>query len=173
MQGLPAGFAVGLPPAPFQSFIRLTADGYADFDYYVKGPMVEPVVATQPFSMLTTSSVGEFISGLGANPMTASQLGVLALLVFDCNNDPAPDVGPKITTRQPATDLIPYAIQDQIPVANRRTDESGIAGFVNVPLENVTVEAEVEGRTFGSTSFPILPGRITSGTLRVSYNKAY
>jgi len=173
MPGYPDGFAVGLPASPFQSYIRLVAPDYAPLDYYVKGPMIENVVATVPFSMVSISSLGEFLAGLGADPMTASQLGVLVMVVFDCNSDPAPNVQLKLTTRQPATDVIPWAIQDFIPVAGRPTDERGIAGFVNVPLENVTVEALIDGRSFGSTSFPVLPGRLTGGTLRPAYDKAY
>jgi len=174
-QGYPGGFAIGLPPAPFTSFIRLTAPGYADFDYYIKGPMNENVVATQPFSMVSLTSFGEFVAGLRVDPMRASQLGVLALLVFDCNSDPAVDVELKLTTGadSPEVDVVPFAIQDRIPVADRRTDVSGLAGFVNVPLGNVTVEALVDGRSFGSTSFPVLPGRLTSGTLRTNYVKGY
>jgi hypothetical protein len=173
--GLPPGFTVAVP-ATFEGFIRLSAPEYVPFDYYVGGPIVQDVVATQPFSMVSLTSLGEFISGLGADPVQASSLGVLALLVFDCNNDPAPDVNvvlADLEQRPTLQSAEPYAIQDRIPVPNRPTDQDGLAGFINLPIENVAVEGVIQGRRFGSRVIRIQPGRLTTGTIRADYSVGY
>jgi hypothetical protein len=103
-------------------------------------------------------------------------MGTLAVQVFDCNQDPAPDVEMRLTDQDQFSDLRtaqPWGVQDRIPVLNRPTDTDGIAGFIGLPTRNVAIEAVVNGRTFGSRSFRIGSNRLTTGTIRVSYDVGY
>jgi hypothetical protein len=139
--------------------------------------VVKDVPATQPFTLVSFSSLAEFVGGLGvADPLAQATLGTLAVQVFDCNGDPAPDVELKLTDQDQFPDLRmaqPWAVQDRIPVLNRPTDVSGNAGFIGLPARNIAVEASVLGRSFGSRSFRITPQRLTTGTIRVNYDVGY
>lgn len=176
LPGFPPGFSVTLA-SNFEGFVRVSAPNYLPLDYYILGPMREDVTATQAFSLVSETSAAEFLAGLGvANPLEAVSLGILAAQVFDCNNDPAPEVTLYLPdqAQQPALQSArPFATNDRLPKTNAATDDEGIAGFINLPPVNISVEAEVEGRRFGLRTFRIQPGRLTSGTIRPSYTLGY
>jgi hypothetical protein len=158
-------------PAGFVGFLRLTAPNYVIYDYYVGGPVTRNVVATQPFTLVSLSSFAEFATGLGADPAVAGTQGALAVQILDCNNDPAPEVELRLSdpARPSLQNAELWAAQGLIPVPNQPTDRAGVAGFINLPSENVAVEAFVAGKTFGGRSFRIQAGRLTTGTMRPQY----
>ncbi|HKO91103.1 MAG TPA: hypothetical protein VJU61_08125 [Polyangiaceae bacterium] len=166
----PPGVAVTLA-AGFVGYLRLTAPQYITYDYYVGGPMTKNVVATQPFAMVSETSFGEFALGLGANPMVVGTQGALAVQILDCNSDPAPGVELRLTDKERPTlqNAQLWAAQGGIPVPDQSTDASGIAGFINLPNENIAFEAYVANRTFGKRSFRVAAGRLTTGTIRPTY----
>lgn len=173
--GLPPGVRIALPVG-FEGFFRITAPGYIPYDYYLLGPMVSAVVQPQPFNLVSETSFVEFVRGMGADPAVVASQGVLAVQVLDCNSDPAPGVELRLADREDRPSLQTaqgWAIQRRIPVLNQVTDAQGLAGFINLPIENVVVEASVEGRVFGRTSFRIDVGRLTGATMRPSYATAY
>jgi len=169
----------GLPPSvtvPVTAgavvFLRLTAPEYVTYDYYVGGPMTQNVVATQPFTMVSNTSFGEFVLGLGADPTVVGAQGALAVQILDCNSDPAPGVQLRLSDpdRPSLQGALRWAAQGRIPVPDQVTDQDGVTGFLNLPKnENVAVEAFVAGQTFGGRSFHIEAGRLTTGTIRPSY----
>jgi len=174
--GLPPAMTVQLP-VQFQGFLRLTAPGYVLYDYYIGGPMLQDVIATQPFLLVSESYLLEIMQGLGvAAPSRSAGLGMLRVQVLDCNLDPAPGVELRLSDQdQPGDQLTAqaWANQARIPVLNAPTDDEGIAGFIDLPTENFVFEAVVNGRTFGSRTFPISPNRLTTGTIRVNYDVGY
>jgi hypothetical protein len=170
-EGLPPSMTAPLPYG-FEGFFRLEAEGYIPYDYFLGGPMVADVLATQPFNMISQSSLQEFSVGLGADPAVIASAGVLGLQVFDCNNDPAADVTLRLTDLDSRPSLLAaqaWAAVDRIPVLNRPTDNDGIGGFIMLPIENVVIEAEVLGRLFGRRGIVIRPGRLTAATIRPDY----
>jgi hypothetical protein len=67
---------------------------------------------------------------------------------------------------------LPWTIQDNLPVPGGSTNVDGLAGFINLPIENVRVEGEVNGIRFGGTTIRIEALRMTTGELRPFYNQA-
>jgi len=169
-ENVPPGIAASVT-AGFVGYLRLTAPDYVTYDYYVGGPMTQNVVATQPFAMVSLTSFGEFAVGLGAKPELVGTQGALAVQVLDCNSDPAPGVQLRLTDKDRPTlqNAQLWAAQGGIPVPDEVTDASGIAGFINLPNENIAFEAFVANRTFGKRSFRIVAGVLTTGTMRPSY----
>jgi hypothetical protein len=167
---LPTGFTDGL--------LRITVppgDVYFPYDYYIKGPITRDVIATQPFPLVTASAFADFVTGLGADPMVAGQLGTLGVQIYDCNQDPAKGVS-LVILNDPSTveGKIAWAQAGAVPVATTETDESGLTGFINLPGINLNVEAVVQGYHFGQRSFRVRPGRLTTGAIRaLGYANAY
>jgi hypothetical protein len=171
-------FSMGLP-RNFQGFLRLQATAtdpvYVTQDWYLQGPVARDIQNPQPFLMLSQSSLVEFVGGLGVDPMKPILgLGVLAVYVLDCDGNLAPGV----TLRLPdlsdaeAANVIPWGINRGIPVLDQPTDVSGIAGFIGLPLRNLVIEAEVNGRRFGNSPIPVRALRLTTGAIRPSYASA-
>jgi hypothetical protein len=166
-----AGVKIPLFPA-FEGFIRLQAEGYITQDYYINGPINGNIQLTQALSMVSLPSAAAFITRIGGDPAFAIQQGILAAQVFDCDNDEAANVTLVLSDPQQQQVARPFAQQDRLPIANRPTDDEGIAGFINLPPVAISVEAEVNGRRFGSRGFDIKPGVLTSGTIRPSYEES-
>jgi hypothetical protein len=158
-------------PAGFVGFLRLTAPDYVDYDYYIGGPMTKNAISTQPFTMVSTSSFVEFVQGLGANPQTAGGLGSLGVQILNCMEDPASGVQLRLSDpdRPELQGAEVWAAQGYLPVPGTLTDNTGVAGLINLPSVNLAVEAVIAGRTFGGRSFPIQAGRLTTGTIRPYY----
>jgi hypothetical protein len=160
-------------PRTFEGYMRLTAEGYIPQDWYLQGPLLNNVQNPLPFLMVSQQAFVDFSRGLGLDPLEVAPLGVLAVYVLDCDGNRAPDVTvrlPDAETDPALDDVVPWGIQRRIPVANRPTDVDGIAGFAKLPVKNISVEAVVNGRNFGLTSFRIEGGRLTTGAIRSVYS---
>src|SRR5262249_17804512 len=123
MPGYPPGIRVSLP-ARFQGYLRLEAPDYVGFDYYLGGPVLEHVTAPQVFPRLSQSQLLEFLYAFGVTDRELSAgMGVLAVQVFDCNHDPAPDVALRLSDENEPDVLAAaqsWALEDRIPLPDRR-----------------------------------------------------
>jgi hypothetical protein len=174
--------SITLPVAPLGQalFLRFSAPQYIPYDYYIEGPITGDVPLTQPIPLVSNSSYSDFVGGLGLDPVAASTLGTLGVQIFDCDQDPAPDVSLFLPDAEsiPALQqgVLAYYVTGpgQVPVPTSQTDNSGIAGFFKLPLINITVEAVWQGHHFGRTTIPIKEGRITTASIRaVGYANGY
>lgn len=163
-------------PAGFEGFLRITAQNYFPYDYYIGGPITGDVFLTQPFPLVTASAFGDFAAGIGVDPVAAGALGTLGVAIYNCDQEPAEGVA--LAFSDPADDLKTavgwaqgdgYPVRTEgYPVLTKLTDSSGTTGFVNLPPRNISIEAVIGTKHFGKRTFQIKPGRLTTGVMRAT-----
>jgi hypothetical protein len=175
-------YRIQLPtePVPFEGYLRLTADGYIQTEYYFSGPMVgnplnpdmPQVVIGQPITIPRVSSINEFFTRITPGAVRDENAGILALRVLNCDAQRSPNI-----TLELNTDGVPFALANNQPVGPDsdgsvpRTDTRGVAGFVNVPAGGTAIVEAVlpDGRRFGRNGLAVRPNQLTAGEIRTDY----
>lgn len=161
-------------PTGTTGFLRQSAPDHIQQDYYLLAPMLRDdaslASATAAFTLVGVTSLAGFVSDVGIPVDTG--LGILAVFVVDCDGKRVPDARLRLTELENRPELRTatyWAINARLPVVDVDTDADGIAGFVNMPLSSVEIEATVGGYPFGRTRFRVLGQRITAATIRPWY----
>jgi hypothetical protein len=125
------------------------------------------------FTLVANAALEGFLTDLGTS--ADAGLGILAVFIVDCDGNRVSGAKLRLTelSSRPELGVATYwAINRLLPVPDVLTDEDGIAGFVNVPIGSVEIEATIDGYAFGRTRFRVAPGRITAATIRPWYTTA-
>lgn len=164
---------ISFPYAFSNAVLRLSAPGYIDLDYMLGGPMIGTPgggldVQGQPVAMLSEASGATIHAALGF-PSVDPTLGVLTARTLDCNGQRAAGVTVEaLSGNMENATAFSLSNGQQVSPSILRTDERGVAGFINVPAQNIDVQARAPyGRTFAEyTTLQIRPYTITVAELR-------
>jgi hypothetical protein len=163
-------------PAGSEGFLRLMAGKHVMQDYYLLAPALVDDASlagpTNAFALVSNDSLAGFIADLGTT--VQPELGILAVFIVDCDGNRVPGARlrlPELTTK-PELQLQTakyFAINGHLPTLDVETEGDGTAGFVNMPLSNVLVEATINGYPFGSARLRVRGNRITAASIRPAY----
>jgi len=146
--------------------------GYLPTDYYFGGPLRGDVVGAGIF-VVSDRELALLSTDLGE--AYAPDLGLLAVRAVDCNGHPAAGV------RIEFEDLhgkpgASWAVHDALAVRGvdavltPPTDESGVAGFTNVPPGTTQYRALLpDGRSYGESAVRFRPDALTMAEARPNY----
>jgi hypothetical protein len=164
-------------PYAIDAFIRLTAPGYLQTEYYLGGPLLGsrdnmmmngvPVVVALPVTPILASDADDL--ALAVQHEREPGDAIVAMRTLDCNDEPTDGV-----TLSLSVDGVPFTFLTGQPSfgANQATDSGGLAGFANIAVpagsfSNVTVEGMApNGMTYGKINVTIRPGQLTQADIR-------
>jgi hypothetical protein len=157
-----------------EGFLRLTAPDHVSQDYYLLGPALvdDSSLAgpTNAFALVSNNSLAGFIADLGTK--VQPDLGILAVFIVDCDGNRVPGARlrlPELANKPELETAEYFAINGHLPTLDANTEADGTAGFVNMPLSNVLVEATINGYSFGSARLRVRGTRITAASIRPAY----
>jgi hypothetical protein len=149
---------VHLPvPQSFDGYVEITSPTGVPTMYFLNRPLMRDTVEVLPMvSRLTLGALAQQAS-IVLDPM----LGHLLIRVFDCVGAPASDV--ELSTNGGGT---PFVFVDGLPnVGVDVTADSGLGGFVNVPMGYAVLQGRLGPRdvVIGTASVVVRPDWFTYG----------
>jgi hypothetical protein len=133
-------------PIGFEGYLRLSAPGYLQTEYYFLGPMFgvpgwSDEIPPRRIRMWRQQTQVEIVQQLGLD--VSPEMGTLMLAVSDCEGHPAAGVQLELPS---ANSGLAWVETDDLITASippPSTDESGVAGFFRVNPGAVPVEASL------------------------------
>lgn len=167
-------------PYMFDGYLRLTAPGYIQNEYYFLAPILGSrdggqVIVGDPIGMPRIDTMDYFFDQFGGAARNPDQ-GTVALRVFDCDETyprtRAEGVRLELLTDNPTA--IGFTILNGLPAANNppfETDSRGVAGFGNLRPVSTIIRGMVDGEEFSRAAVTVRPNQLTQADLR--YNDTY
>lgn len=186
----PFVYQLGLPFG-FEGYLRLTAPGYIQSEYYFLGPLVggpngEPVVYGDGIGLPTNDTIDDFFAAFGQGAVREAGRGLIGLRVYDCRNE-LPEAQLARTQNQlrrasgVRLELVNAEARAWTLVGGRPaaaapgsdplpTDNRGVAGFFNIEPMALIVEAIApNGESYGRTNVTVRPDQLTQANIRPNY----
>jgi hypothetical protein len=186
VDGAPSSVVQIRLPYGFEAYLRLDAPGYVRTQYYFGGPLLGSedgsiVVLGEPISMHKSEDLASILEALDVE--SGADRGILMARTIDCAGALSDGVRLELlnTTGTPWAML--NGVMFSAPDLDVTTDVSGVAGFFDVPIGGVVVEASVRANctsdsdcsvpawvTFGRTATLIRPNVISQLEVRPDYS---
>lgn len=169
VEGEPAAFQMGLPFG-FEGFLRMTATGYLNTEYYFADELSmnleggdPPVVVGETITLPRGDRIQDFFDSVASTQDEAA--GILALRTFDCLGARASGV--QVVLENPSGDEIPWVFSGGIPLQGLLTDDQGVGGFANVPEGPVTLMGiNPDDEVYGTVTIRAQPNTLTFAEIR-------
>jgi hypothetical protein len=164
-------------PYGVDAYIRITAPGYLQAEYYLGGPLLGgrvsmmmdgvPVVVALPVTPILATDADNLAQAVHTKREPGD--AIVATRTLDCMDQPAAGV-----TLSLSVDGTPFTFLTGQPsfAAGLPTDAAGLAGFANIAVpsgafSNVTVEGTApNGMTYGKINVTIRGGQTTQADIR-------
>ncbi len=164
-------------PYGLDAYIRITAPGYLQEEYYLGGPLLGgrvsmmmdgvPVVLALSVTPILATDADNLAQAVHIKREPSD--AIIAVRTLDCMDQPSAGV-----TLSLSVDGTPFTFLTGQPsfAADLPTDASGLAGFANIAVpansfSNVTVEGTApNGMTYGKVNITVRGGQLTQSDIR-------
>jgi hypothetical protein len=169
----PAVLQITLPTG-FDGYLRITAMGYVQTEYYFGGPLIGgmdggPGLVGEAIPVPRDNTVSDIFGSLRRERDTSR--GLIALRTLNCLGQRAPNVTLDLLN----TDAIGWTLISNAPASPQGqndafipTDIRGVAGFANIIPGAAVVEGHSPaGVPYGQANFAVRANQLTIGEIRL------
>lgn len=181
-------------PFGFEGYLRLTATGYIQSEYYFLGPVIggpngEQVIYGDGIGLPRNDTIDNFFDQFGQGAARQAGTGLVGLRVYDCRNESAEAQQARTVNQlRRATgvrlELVNSEARAWTLVGGRpaapapgnpslSTDDRGVAGFFNIqPMALIVQAIAPNGERYGQTNVTVRPDQLTQANIRPNYSFA-